>query len=434
MSQIAVNELFEKAALVADLEAVAGVKLRRMGTRWRGKCPLCNNNGKGGSFSADLINKTWFCWSCDRRGGDVIDLEHRLHSTGGERMYDAALRLLNGVVGEIDVQARREEQAALRIEADKAEARTKKRKLDLALSLWRDALPAADTPVETYLRARGLHGEWLRLALTQLRYHPAAYHYGPWSSPTLAPAMIGLLMTPWGPTGGVHVTYLSADGKSKSLHKPSRIMLGPQGREAPDGIVHPGAVWLTSPNGDGPLVVGEGIETTLSAAIEIGVPCRAVATLSLDRLQGGWLRDSRGRTDFADLVPDPMVPAFTWPEPEDKPWGAPIICLDRDMRPIPVRYAGPDDTDIEDMIAGDTRAALCGVLASAAWIRAGAAWVTSVAPMLEDCDFNDQLQHRHAGLISGPGVLSIGLFDKCFPDLMTRCPQPEVVMSPSNAI
>ena len=191
----------------------------------------------------------------------------------------------------------------------------------MALSLWRDALPAAGTPVETYLRGRGISGRPLAEALKQVRYHPAAYHSGPIANPVTAPAMIGLLMTPFGPTGGVHATYLSADGKTKTHLDPQRRKWGPPGRMDDDGVIHPGGVWLTPPTSEGPLVCGEGIETTLSAACEIGIPVRAVAALDLDALQGGLQADSRGRHDLRNLQRNALLPAFTWPEPAEAPWG-----------------------------------------------------------------------------------------------------------------
>jgi hypothetical protein len=138
-------------------------------------------------------------------------------------------------------------------------------------------------------------------------------------------------------------------------------------------------------------VVGEGIETSLSAACLTGIPCRVVATLDLDNLQGGYLTDSRGRVDLRALEPNPLLPAFTWPEPEDKPWGAPIICLDRDMGPVKIRVAGDDNVDEEEWLNADDRATLCAALAAAAWITSGARWIMFAVPPA-DMDVNDQHQ------------------------------------------
>src|SRR3990167_9319768 len=219
------QDLFELALLVADMEAIAGVKLYRAGQRPRGSCPLCKASPKrkdGGAFSVDPVKKTWKCWGCDVRGGGAGDLEHRLHSKLGETLRDAAIRIVGEDPASIDVKKARAEREALARQADADNERTRLWKAAMAVSLWRDALPAAGTPVETYLRGRGISGRPLAEALTQVRYHPAAYHSGPIANPVTAPAMIGLLMTPFGPTGGVHATYLSADGKTKTHLDPQR--------------------------------------------------------------------------------------------------------------------------------------------------------------------------------------------------------------------
>lgn len=407
------QDLFELALLVADMEAIAGVKLYRSGNRLRGSCPLCKASPKrkdGGAFSVDPVKKTWKCWGCDVRGGDAVDLEHRLHSRLDQTLRDAAIRIVGEDPASIDVKKARAEREALARQADADNERTRLWKAAMALSLWRDALPAAGTPVETYLRGRGISGRPLAEALKQVRYHPAAYHSGPIADPVTAPAMIGLLMTPFGPTGGVHATYLSADGKTKTHLDPQRRKWGPPGRMDDHGVVHPGGVWLTPPTSEGPLVCGEGIETTLSAACEIGIPVRAVAALDLDALQGGLQPDSRGRHDLRNLQRNALLPAFTWPEPAAAPWGSPMICLDRDMTPIKIRTNGPDDEAVEEVLDADMRAMLCAVLASAAWTEAGARWVTPIAPCNAGWDFNDQRHARLAGLLGDrPGVIEVGL-------------------------
>ncbi|MDQ7813877.1 hypothetical protein, partial [Brevundimonas sp.] len=296
-----------------------------------------------------------------------------------------------------ELQARADENAARK-------ERSRAFKAAMALSLWREGLPAAGTPVETYLRARGIHGAALEAMLGQLRFHPQAYHSGDTARPVAAPAMVGLIMTPEGPTGGVHVTYLSCDGARKADLSPSRKVWGPTNRLDATGVARPGGVWLTSPFAPGPLIVGEGIETTGAGGSMIGLPCRMVATLSLDALQGAYLTDSRGRVDLSDLQPDPMLPAFTWPEPADQPWGAPILCIDRDMKPIRIRTAGDQDEDDEEILDADGRAVVCAALAAAAWIIAGARWLAFAIPP-RDMDINDQLMASHAG--QAPGYLRL---------------------------
>lgn len=405
-------DVFAEARQRYRVEDVAGVVLVPVGAGFRGACPLCKASAEKkkrdlatGAFQVDSSGARWKCHSCTPRWHDVVDLEHRLRSAHDETPRDAALRL----VGELPARVRsggttdavRDTQAADQIARKE---RSRAFKAAMAVSLWREGLPSLGTPVETYLRARGITGAALSAMLMQLRYHPAAYHSGDRARPTTAPAMIGLIMTPDGPTGGVHVTYLASDGRKKSDLAPSRKVWGPTTRLDESGIARPGGVWLTSPNAPGPLIVGEGLETVASAGTMIGIPCRMVATLSLDALQGAYLTDGRGRVDLSDLQPDPMLPAFTWPEPEHEPWGAPILCIDRDMRPIRIRVAGPDNEDEEEVLQADGRAVLCAALSAAAWIISGARWLAFAVPP-PAMDINDQLLASFAGV--APGYLRL---------------------------
>lgn len=406
------DNLFAQALAAADVVSISEEKLTRSGNHLRGRCPLCKASAKrqeGGAFSYDRTRKTWKCWSCTPRRHDLIDLEHKLRGKPEETLRDAALRILGRTAEPVDVEKDRAQRRALAEEAAAADERTRRWKQAMALSLWRDALPAAGSIVETYLRSRGISGLVLEEALKQVRFHPGAYHHGPTANPVTAPAMVGLRMTRLGPTGGVHVTYLQDDGSGKTTMDPQRRVWGPPSREDADGIMHPGGVWLTSPRAEGPLIVAEGIETALAAAMELGIPCRVVATLSLHNLQGGYEPDSRGRYDLKNLRPNPLLPAFTWPEPADAPWGAPIICVDRDMTPVPIMTVGDDDETVEETLSGDDRALLSALLASAAWIESGAAWVSPVAPCTAGWDFGDQRQARLAGILNRPAMMEIGL-------------------------
>lgn len=407
------GDVFAQARQQCTVADVAGVALVADGSGARGWCPLCKASKDkkkrdlaSGAFQVDSSGGRWKCHSCTPRWHDVVDLEHRLRSGPTETPRHAAMRL----IGQLPAAARQAPALSpAALEAQNAQNAARKErsrafKAAMAVSLWREGVPAAGTPVETYLRARGMHGDALAAMLTQLRFHPSAYHSGDTASPTVAPAMVGLIMTPEGPTGGVHVTYLSANGARKADLAPSRKIWGPATRFGADGIARPGGVWLTSPVAPGPLIVGEGIETTGAGGSMIGLPCRMVATLSLDALQGAYLTDSRGRVDLLDLQPDPMLPAFTWPEPPDAPWGAPILCIDRDMKPVRIRTAGPGDEDDEEMLYADQRAVLCATLAAAAWIVAGARWVAFAIPP-RDMDIDDQLLASQSG--NAPGYLRL---------------------------
>lgn len=129
------------------------------------------------------------------------------------------------------------------------------KKSQQALVNWSTAGPIFNTPAEVYLRSRGITG-----ALPNtLRYHPSCWHV----SATHLPAMVAAIEG--GKDFAVHRTYLSHDGREKAKVDPVKAMLG---------TVAGGAVRLRL--GRGPLMVGEGIESTLSASILYDDPEMAV--------------------------------------------------------------------------------------------------------------------------------------------------------------
>jgi putative DNA primase/helicase len=117
--------------------------------------------------------------------------------------------------------------------------------LDLARRIWREAVPAAGTPVETYLASRGL-----RLPdVPVLRFHPECQR-----GAEVLPAMVALMTDAANGQGcGVHRTFLRAGGTGKAEGN-AKMMLGNVGviRLVPDAEVTTG------------LGLAEGIETALS--------------------------------------------------------------------------------------------------------------------------------------------------------------------------
>ena len=143
---------------------------------------------------------------------------------------------------------------AKRREVEDAERR---RRISNALDLWHhETVPAGNTLVETYL--------WSRLCMIDLpptiRLHWSLWHR---ESRQRRPAMIGLVEHAEFGSVGIHATYLCVDGSAKASLNPVRKSFGP---------IRGGAVRLTALRGDGsPLIVGEGIETTLSVMFSTGL-------------------------------------------------------------------------------------------------------------------------------------------------------------------
>jgi len=121
------------------------------------------------------------------------------------------------------------------------------RRTEAALAIWHGAQSAEGTPVETYLRLRGL----VLPISPSIRFHAGLKH--PWGG--VWPAMVALVTH--GADGkpiGIHRTFLARDGSTKAPVEPSKMMFGP---------CRGGAVRLAEPRDV--LMVGEGIETCLAA-------------------------------------------------------------------------------------------------------------------------------------------------------------------------
>ena len=116
-----------------------------------------------------------------------------------------------------------------------------------ALRIWRQCRPASGSPVETYLRSRGI----ILLPPPSIRFHPSLLHR---PSGRQLPAMVAGVQALDGRVTAVHRTWLRDDGGGKADVKRPKMMLG---------SVAPGAVRLARAGTE--LHVGEGLETCLAA-------------------------------------------------------------------------------------------------------------------------------------------------------------------------
>jgi putative DNA primase/helicase len=224
---------------------------RREGRAWRCRCPLHGGrslvlqDGDGGRLLAT-------CWGgCDRIGV-LSELRGRGLLSGPA---DSAPHIIS--------PPRRHDDAS----------RTAR-----VLKIWHGAKDGAGTIARRYLASRGIELEhhWP----LSLRFHPRCPRpkddAGNLVSPL--PAMVALVEhVERGPVA-VHCSYLRADGSDKAdLPKnEQRALFGP---------VAGGAVRFGVPRPSVELVVGEGIESTLSAALPCGQPaCAALSAPGIEKL------------------------------------------------------------------------------------------------------------------------------------------------------
>ena len=157
--------------------------------------------------------------------------------------------------------------ARRRAEGEAEDAKREKQ----ALAVWRESIRVHGTLVETYLRGRGITCP----LPDSLRFHPACWHASAQRLPAMVARVDGL------PRLAVHRTYLRPDGTGKAEVNPAKAMLG---------TALGGAVRLC--DGQGPLVVAEGIETALSLSSGLlRGPATVWAALSAAGMAGMRLPD-----------------------------------------------------------------------------------------------------------------------------------------------
>jgi hypothetical protein len=141
--------------------------------------------------------------------------------------------------------------------ASKAEVEKIRLRISRARAFYASAVPATGTPVEVYLRSRGITLptppvlRWLRYCL-----HRNGNYY---------PAMVAPIVNVAGEQVSIHKTFLRPDGSGKAgLPKDEqREVYGP---------MKGGAVRLASPRAGSVLLVGEGLESVLGAMQMFGLP------------------------------------------------------------------------------------------------------------------------------------------------------------------
>lgn len=393
--------IFDAARKRSVLElAQRMVSLRRAsGGILVGPCPRCGGEAKSARFKVDPRRNTWKCWAACG-GGDAIALEQLL---GGGNALDAAKRLAGDLPTPVRDSAPAASAADRRQQLENEEAE----RVAFARRIWDRAEPAAGSRkerslVQTYLAARGfdLKHELVRHALSALRFAPKAR-----MAPGLeAPAMVAAFrrrevqgsIVAW-PVVGVHLTFLRRDGGGKAQARdeygdalPAKKMFG---------VTRGAAMWLSAFDEPGPLVVCEGLETTLAAAVMASAArvsgMRIIAAGSLLNLAGEIHRDKWGRVDIDNPTPAPHAPAFTFPL--DPSRDDVFIGVDRDMSEIKVRAKPAIGAPIgfaEDRILGaEARAFIAASMARQAWSDAGARNVIAMQPGPGE-DFNDALVRR----------------------------------------
>jgi phage/plasmid primase-like uncharacterized protein len=253
-----------------------GHHLKRSGRDLVGPCPACGGTDR---FAVTPAKRLWHCRGC-QNGGNVIDLV--LHFDGGE--FLDAVKTLSGE------QPRRErsgQEALARImererqrrEQEAQDRRQNEAKTEYALRIWNKGASVWETPAQAYLASRRCDGLFPPDRDAVFRFH----QHCPYGAGR-APCLITLLRNiETDEPQAIQRTPLADDGRKVG----DRMTLGPK---AGAGV----KLWPQSAVRDR-LVVGEGVETVLSAALHI-------------RYRGERLDPAWAAIDAGNLAAFPVLP------------------------------------------------------------------------------------------------------------------------------
>jgi hypothetical protein len=249
------------------------------GTDKAGPCPLCGGKDR---FAIHTTKNTFNCRRCGLSGGGVIDLVMKTEHVG----FVGACELITGRTVADPVSAEEMAQIALKAEQREREraAEEDKRRLRAiseGKSIWDrtidPGLPGSGG-VADYLALRGVGGlhfdRVLVREIAKLDYVvEVAAEDGRKSYPVIhsGPAMVAAVVLPDGSFGAAHQTWIDLgqdNGKVKLFHPNKKEKDGsPLALPAKKvrGSKKGGAIKLYTPKTVTRIVMGEGIETTLTA-------------------------------------------------------------------------------------------------------------------------------------------------------------------------
>lgn len=290
------------------------------GTDRAGPCPICGGTDR---FAIHTGKNTFNCRRCGLSGHGIIDLVMKTENVRFVRACEliTGRKVADPISAEESARIHQEAAKRERERAADAERRRLRRRAEAEQIRRRSSAPRrrGDGGVVDYLDLRGL--DFKRMELLHLREisdHPYVVETkgedGRMIYPTIhrGYAMIGIIELPGGIFGGVHQTWIDVDqpsGKVKLFHPSQREKDGSP-KALPAKKVHgsqkSGCIPLYMPPRApaSRIVMGEGIETTLTMLRHNFEPCTAYwAGINLGNMAGkakiGF--DNRRQEDEPDL-------------------------------------------------------------------------------------------------------------------------------------
>lgn len=271
---------------VVDRLGIAGLK--RLGSELVGPCPVCGGTDR---FGVNVLTNVFQCRKeCGPHAkGDQVSLVQLVLG----KTFPEALEWLVGPRQELSPDERRAIDARAaenKLRRDEAARRARELAITQAQGVWDRARPAEGTLARDYLVRRGIPTHMLALMPKCLRFIaelpftvPVKGEPGRWRTVHTGPAMIAAVQDDTGRLGAVHRTWIDLDQPSGKAW-----IVDPEGEHADLpakkvlGSKKGGAIRLRSPRDATTMVMGEGIETTLSALVAEAVPFSAAFWAGVD--------------------------------------------------------------------------------------------------------------------------------------------------------
>lgn len=315
-----------KAMPILDVAERLGIDgLRQMSGEMVGPCPVCGGNDRFG------INPKKGIFGCRKEcgpfcKGDQVALVQ--HVRGCD--FRAALDWLCGPAQEIpaeELELRRKKAAERKRRQEETARRERNRAILAARDIWAGTVAADGGPVLDYLALRGIDPARIGKMPETIRFHPdmaytipVAGKRGEWRVLFRGPCMVASITDAGFRTTAVHRTWidLSQPSGKAAIHDPNKA-----GDFLPAkkvlGSKKGGAIRLRTPKCGGldTMIMGEGVETTLSAmvaAADDAPPAAYWAGVDLGNMSGQQERVPgtrwSGRPDMTDadaFLPPPWV-------------------------------------------------------------------------------------------------------------------------------
>lgn len=256
---------------IAEVAERLHLSLKKAGGDLKGPCPACGGDDR---FAITPAKNVYVCRHCG--GGDGIGLVQK--ALGCD--FVSAVEFITGhsareaIIDPAELDRCKQERAKKRAEEERIAERKREKARRDGYEIWKACRPAAGTDAEAYLRLRGIENSIVEavIASKQVRFHPNLPYWGDVGEGKRelfqGPAMVCVIRRRDGTFGAVHRTWIDLNAP-----KGKPVVPGKDGKplsmKLSMGSKQGGAIRLLHQDAEAlppTMVMGEGIETTLTAA------------------------------------------------------------------------------------------------------------------------------------------------------------------------